>query len=172
MNAIYTQEENPHTFQPSFSVNTNIFWIGVLNFIKNIFFRFILFLCVWVFAHVYVCVPLVCLVPVEIWREALDPLEMGLQMVVSCRAVAENWTHIPWKSTRCSYPLVPSLYPLNFEFLGTVKNTWLHEITHFRAKHSTTWVYQQWFHIRVPLLTEEVSVFCAVGWTRGLLAAS
>lgn len=30
-----------------------------------------------------------------------DPLELGLQMVVSCHISAGNWTHIPWKSSQC-----------------------------------------------------------------------
>ena len=73
-------------------------------FLKFIFlslsFANINFLCVWA-PSLHVC--LHPLIAYWLWRpeEGSDPLDLELQMVVSCHVGAGNWTHVFWKSSSC-----------------------------------------------------------------------
>lgn len=68
---------------------------------QNYLFTFIL--CVHAyneyFACIYVCAPCTNL---EGQKKVSDPLELGLQTVVSCYLDAGNWIQSLWKSSQCS----------------------------------------------------------------------
>lgn len=67
---------------------------------------------------VYACAPQVCLVPMEVRKGALDPLELELQAVVSCHAMwvlgIEPWC--PLQKQQALLNAEPSLQPLYPEF--------------------------------------------------------
>ena len=67
------------------------------NFFPLAIFFFIL--CVWMFhlhGYAYTAhIPGVC----RGWKRVLDPLQLELQMVVSCHVGAENQTWVLWKSS-------------------------------------------------------------------------
>lgn len=60
------------------------------------------FMCVGVFACVYVCVPSVCLLPSETRKKASDSLELELGVAVSLCVGDRNWTLVLWKSVQHS----------------------------------------------------------------------
>jgi hypothetical protein len=101
-------------------------------------FSFGVYVCVWVFClHVYLCTACVqC--P---WRpkRVSEPLELELQVVVSCHGGAGNWTRVLWRTSQL-FSAAILLARVGFHNIPS------HDVMHFNHKA------QKRFLVRVDVL--------------------